>query len=196
MFAGYSTSFWTYAVLKFICSAAMPCIVFSSHSLIIEIFRKEQRKNAVIFKEIMWPLGSLILVPIFYYTRHWTHFHLWTGGICALAFPALLVIPESPRWLSVNSKVELAEREIFKMARWNGRCLSTIEKRQISSILGQFQRHNYLNDGERLSIKDMFNSKNLTKTLIMMLNWITVCVTCFTLSLNVTTPMFKELPLY
>ena len=186
MFAGYSPNFWTYAILKFICTAALPCIWFSSHTLIIEIFGKDYRKNAVVIKEVLWPFGGLGLVIVFYLTRHWTYFHLWTGGLCAMAIPAFLIIPESPRWLSVNCKGEMAERVFLKIARWNRRNLSHDDKLKINSILRRLENNVDSNQEKKLGFRDMMNSKNVNKTIIIMLNWIIVCVTTFTLALNVT----------
>ena len=186
MFAGYSTDFWMYAILKFLCTAALPCIWFSSHTLIIEIFGRDYRKNAVVIKEVLWPFGGLGLVIVFYLTRHWKYFHLWTGALCAMALPAFLIIPESPRWLSTNSQSEEAERVLLKIARWNRRNLSRDEKQKIASILGKVQDNVDLNQEKKLGFRDMMNSNNAKKTIVIMLNWIIVCVTCFTLALNVT----------
>ena len=186
MFAGYSPNFWTYAILKFICTAALPCIWVSSHTLIIEIFGKDYRKNAVVIKEVLWPFGGLGLVIVFYLTRHWTYFHLWTGGLCAMAIPAFLIIPESPRWLSVNCKGEIAERVFLKIARWNRRNLSHDDKLKINSILRRLENNVDSNQEKKLGFRDMMNSKNVNKTIVIMLNWIIVCVTTFTLALNVT----------
>ena len=185
-FAGYSNNFWTYAILKFICTAALPCIWFSSHTLIIEIFGRDYRKNAVVIKEVLWPVGGLGLVLLFYLTRHWTYFHLWTGGLCALALPALLIIPESPRWLSVNGKCKMAELVLLKIAKLNRRDLPNDKKQKIASILRELERNVDLNKEKTLGIRDMINLKDFKKTIIIMLNWIIVCITCFTLALNVT----------
>ena len=186
MFSGYSNDFWTYAVLKLICISALPCIWFNSHNLVIEIFSKDRRKNAVVIKEILWPIGGLGLVIVFYLTRHWTYFHLWTGGLCAFALPAFLIIPESPRWLSANSKSEMAERELLKIARWNRRNLSNNQKEKISIILRKLENDVNVDQEKKLGLKDMMDSNNFWKTIIIMSNWIITCVTCFTLALNVT----------
>jgi OCT family organic cation transporter-like MFS transporter 4/5 len=186
MFTGYSKDFWTYAILRFICTVALPCIWFSSHTLVIEIFTREHRKNAVLILGLVWPFSVLVVVMVFYFTQHWTYFHLWTGCICALAFPAFLLIPESPRWLIINSKRELAEQELLKIARWNRRNLSDDEKHKIASILQKIESTVNSDQEEKLGLKDMLNSRNLMKTIIMTLNWIITCVINFTLALNVT----------
>ena len=186
MFAGYAKDFWTYAILKLINTAALPCVWFPSHAFVTEIFSKEHRQKGVLIQEVSVVTAEVGIVMVFYLTRHWTYFHLWAGGICCLAFPAFLVLPESPRWLSVNSKRELAEQELMKIARWNRRELSQDEKHKIASILQKVERNANSNQKKNPGLKDMLNSNNLRKTIIMALNWIIACVTCFTLALNVT----------
>ena len=187
MFAGYSKDFWTYAVLKFICTVALPCVWVSNHSLITEIFATEYRRTAVVVKELLWPIAGLALVAIFYLTRHWTYFHLWTGIFCALALPPLIIIPESPRWLSINRQSKKAEQVLLKIARWNQRNISDEQHVKLSSILKQIETECEQQHEKDLGFLDMIRSKtNQKKTFIIMLNWIIVCVSCFTLALNVT----------
>ena len=186
MFAGFANDFWTYAILKLICMSALPCIWFNSHNLVIEIFSKDRRKNAVIIKEIMVPIGELGSIIIFYFTQHWTYFHLWTGGLCAVALPAFLIIPESPRWLSANSKRGVAKRELLKIASWNRRKLSDNQKEKINTILRKLENDVDADPENKLGLNDMMDSNNFRKTIIIMSNWIITCVTFFTLALNVT----------
>ena len=186
MFAGYSNSFWTYAILKLINTISLPCIWFSCHILITEIFGKEYRQNAVVIKELMWPIGMIMEIGLFYLTRHWVHFHLGVGGLCLLTIPAFLIAPESPRWLSVNGKWEDAEKVFIRIALWNRRKLSQEQKQKISSILQKLDNKVDLKQERTLGIRDMMKKNNLKKTIIMTLNWIIVCVTTFTLAFNVT----------
>ena len=93
MFAGYSNNFWTYAVLKLINTISLPCLWFSVHILITEIFGKDFRQNAVVIKELMWPIGMMIEIALFYFTRHWVYFHLGVGVLCLFTTPAFIITP-------------------------------------------------------------------------------------------------------
>ena len=186
MFAGYSTNFWMYAILKLINTIALPCLWFTSHTLVTEIFGKDYRQNAVVLKEIMWPLGMLLIIGVFYLTRHWVYFHLWIGGLCALTIPAFMIVPESPRWLSVNGKWEAAEIILLRMAKWNRRNLSHEEKQKINSILRKLDGKVDFEQEKSLGIRDLLSSENFRNTLVMTMNWIIVVVTSFTLAFNVT----------
>ena len=137
MFAGHSINFWMYAALKLVNTIALPCMWFSSHTLITELFGRSCRQNAIIIKDLLWPLGVLINVFIFYLTRHWITHHYWVGGFCLLTVPALVIIPESPRWLSGNGKCKSAERVFILLARWNRKQLTPKDKELVSSILSK-----------------------------------------------------------
>ena len=60
------------------------------------------------------------------------------------------------------------------------------KKQKIVSILRELERNVDLKKEKTLGIRDMINLKDFKKTIIIMLNWIIVCITCFTLALNVT----------
>ena len=186
MFAGYSSNFWTYAVLKFINTISLPCIWFSCHILITEIFGKDFRQNAVVIKDLMWPIGMMIEIALFYFTRHWVYFHLGVGVLCLFTTPAFIIAPESPRWLSANGKWEEAQKVLLRIGRWNRKKLSEEETLKISSILQKLDRKVDFKQERKLGILDMVKSNNLKKTVIMTLSWIIVCVTTFTLAFNVT----------
>ena len=186
MFAGYSVNFWMYATLKLINTIALPCIWFASHTLITEIFGKDNRQNAIVIKELMWPIGMLMIIGVFYFTRHWIYFHLWLGGLCLLSVPAFIIVPESPRWLSVNGKWESAELVFFRLAQWNRKKLTANDKEKVSSILRNLNNNLDVEKEQSLGVLHMINRENRTKTIIMTLHWIIVCVTTFTQAFNVT----------
>ena len=186
MFAGYSSNFWTYAVLKLINTIGLPCIWFASHTLIIELFGRDCRQTAVVVKELIWPLGLLPVIWVFYLTRHWVYFHLYMGGLCTLAIPACIIIPESPRWLVANGKWQSAEKVLLKIARWNRKKLSANERMTISAILSRLDRCIDYEKEKSPGICYMISHKYCKNSVIMTLNWIIVCITCFTLNWNVT----------
>ena len=97
------------------------------------------------------------------------------------------IIPESVRWLAINGKRYQAEKVLEKIAKRNGRSISFRQKREIKTILQYVEKeaHRKKNQ-ENLSPLDMLRKTHLKITLIMMLNWITVCVGTYTLILNTT----------
>jgi MFS family permease len=186
MFAGCSANFWTYAAIKFINTMMLPCIWFSSHVLITEIFGKDYRQNAVVIRNLMGPISMMITIGVFYLTRHYVYFHLWIGALCALTIPALIIVPESPGWLIVKGKWKSAERIFLRIARWNRKVLSAEDKQKISFILKKLNSNLDAEKEKTLGVFDLMSPDHLIKTSIMTLNWIIVCVRAYTLAFNMT----------
>ena len=92
--AANAPDFWTYSILKFVCTVSSPCIWFANHSLLTEIFGAEYRRRSVVISGLISPFIRMCLVAVYYITQHWISFHIWTGVFCGLALPALLIIPE------------------------------------------------------------------------------------------------------
>ena len=103
-----------------------------------------------------------------------------------LGLPCFLILPESPRWLANNGRKESCEEVLLKIAKWNRREVTLDQRQEIRAILSKIEREAHQTSEENLNILNMFRNGNLKKTLILLLNWITVCVGSYTLLLNST----------
>ena len=186
-FSGYAQDYTTYAVLRFIVCSALPCIWVTNHSLTMEVFGSHYRKTAVLVKDFIWPSCQLLAVLIYYANRHWTYMHIWSGVAAAVAWPCFFLIPESVRWLAVNGKPEQAEKILLQIAKRNGKTVTEEQRLEIASVLQEVERDaREKKNHEKLSPLDMFKKGNAKTTVIMVLNWVTVCVGSYTLLLNAT----------
>ena len=187
MFSGFSPNYTTYAVLRVISATCLPPMWLCGHSLTLELFGKEYRKSVVMIKDFMMPCSQLMLVLIIYTTRHWKYIHIWSGLACLIPFPCYFVVPESPRWLAINGKLNLADQILRTIARRNGKTLTEDERSLIKSTLILIEKDaNKTKGQEKLTPLDMFRRGHLIKTMILLLNWVTVCVGAYTLVLNST----------
>ena len=76
---------------------------------------------------------------------------------------------------------------IEKTSRRNGKTLTEDESRMINSTLILIEKDvNKTKGQEHLTPLDMFRRGHLMKTMILLLNWVTVCVGAYTLVLNST----------
>ena len=101
----------------------------------VSIFDAEHR---VLFYTLMClshTLLSLYLPLIAFLARDWRLLHICLGVSVAALVPALwLWLLESPRWLVVNGKVEVAEKMLTKAAATNGRVLLEQDVRELRKV--------------------------------------------------------------
>ena len=79
------------------------------------------------------PLGYYIFNLIAYVNRTWTGIHIWVGVVTALILPMYFLIPESVRWLAQNSKEDEAMDALLRIAKINGKNLSTDDKTKVGT---------------------------------------------------------------
>lgn len=77
-----------------------------------------------------WAIGYATLALIAYFCKSWQYiqvyfnkifffiFKLITAGLHTLSICLICALPESPRWLIVNNRVEEAERYIRRACRY------------------------------------------------------------------------------
>ena len=187
MFAGYSPNYEIYAVLRFVSATCLPIMWISGHVLTLELFGKEFRKSIAMVKDFFAPMSELVLVIIIYTTRHWTYIHLWAGVACLLPLPLYFIVTESPRWLATNGKIKEAEEILTNIGIRNGKEITENQKIVIRKTLMNIQKEANGEEGkEDLNPLDMMRPTHYRKTLILLLNWVTIVVGVYTLSLNAT----------
>ena len=187
MFAGFSSSYEVYAVLRFVSATCLPIMWISGHVLTLELFGKEYRKSIAMVKDFFAPMSELVLVIIIYFTRHWTFIHIWAGVGCLIPLPLYFIVPESPRWLAINGKIDKAEKILIDIGKRNGKKLSDTHKIIIRSTLIWIQKTaNEVDGKEKLNPLDMLRPSHRRKTVILLFNWVTIVVGVYTLSLNAT----------
>ena len=83
--------------------------------------------------------------------------------------------------------MDQAEAILLTVAKRNKKKLSEEERHIIRNTLASIEKNaNKVQGQENLNPLDMLRSGHLTKTLILMFNWVTVCVGSYTLVLNST----------
>ncbi|XP_028321855.1 solute carrier family 22 member 4-like isoform X1 [Gouania willdenowi] len=126
-------------------------------------------------------LGYMILPILAYFLRDWKHLQLALSVPCLLYIPFWWLIPESPRWLLSQGKVEEAEAILKKAAKWN--------KVQAPSVI--FEGYSPIK--KKRNIKESFNfflllkhSHIRTSTIVLCFLWFTTSLGYYSLSFNTT----------
>ena len=177
---GAVVNFYVYFILRLVTCIALPIMWISGHTYGLEYFSPKYRKLMICVKDI--PIAGYLLALLVYYNRDWRHLHFWTGTLCLVGLPAYFLIPESPRWLAANGRVDEAERVFLDIAKGNRRVVSPEQRKQMSSILERVD----LDADPELSWYDMLQPGYRLSTFVMLLTWICVCVTFYVLALSST----------
>ena len=69
MFGGYTYYYVCYVALRLLATSALPCVWISNQNLLVEVFGKAERKNAILAKEFVFPISQLVLTLIVYFVR-------------------------------------------------------------------------------------------------------------------------------
>ena len=103
---------------------------------------------------------------IVYLNRTWTGIHIWCGIASACALIPWYIIPESPRWLAQNNKVEESMKVLLKMAKINGKNLSSDDENKMKNLVSKIAEESNKTEN-KLSPLDMFKHGQLIKSLIL-----------------------------
>ncbi|XP_050714823.1 organic cation transporter-like protein isoform X2 [Eriocheir sinensis] len=91
--------------------------------LTLEVCEPRHRVAVGVLTGIAWSAGTMLWGTLAYFIRGWRHLQLAASLPTLLAFPILLFMDESPRWLIVRGRFEKAKRVLEKAARWNKKTL-------------------------------------------------------------------------
>ncbi|CAB4069274.1 SLC22A4_5 [Lepeophtheirus salmonis] len=193
--SGFAPSFPVYAGLRLLNCICIPIQWVGAKSLLIEVFGTKGREKCVAIKDTFAPIYMVVLGTLAYLIRDYQNLHLSVGIICILSLSTWFFIPESIRWDIANNQKERARETLLKIAHDNRRVLSVESHELIDKILERI--HVEFMKSENMGkhqIWDMFKKGQRRISFILILNWITVCVTAYTLTLNITTLNFwKEI---
>ncbi|XP_056267786.1 organic cation/carnitine transporter 2-like [Pseudoliparis swirei] len=178
----FSTSWIVFTILGFISGIGQISNYVSAFVLGNEILTGNVR---VLFSSLGVCLGyafGYMMLPLLAY-----FFRGWKSLLLAISLPGLLYIPlwwfipESPRWLLSQGRVEEAENIVRKAAKWN----------KVDAPLVIFEDYGVHVDETKTNPKEQHNVFNLVKTknirnttVILCLLWLTLSMGYYGLSLN------------
>ncbi|XP_068456356.1 organic cation/carnitine transporter 2-like [Clinocottus analis] len=181
-FQVFSPSWLAFAILSFISSMGHISNYVSAFVLGNEILTG---KPKVLFSSLGVCLGfafGYMMLPLFaYFLRDWKSLVLAVSLPGLLYIPLWWLIPESPRWLLSQGRVEEAENIVRKAAKWN----------KVDAPLVIFEDYSIHADESKTHLKqqhnvfDLLRTENIRNTtLIMCLVWFSMNIGYYGLSLN------------
>ncbi|KAG8008534.1 Solute carrier family 22 member 5 [Nibea albiflora] len=175
----FSVSWTMFTILLFINGLGQMSNFVSALVLGTEVFTGSVR---VIYASLgtclAFAIGYMMLPLAAYFLRDWKSLLLALSVPCLVYFPLWWFIPESPRWLLSQGRVEEAEAIVRKAAKWN--------KVQAPMVIFQADKGNERNTvSKRVNVLDLLRKSDIrTTTFILCLVSFTMTVGYYSLSFN------------
>ncbi|XP_021380019.1 organic cation transporter protein-like isoform X2 [Mizuhopecten yessoensis] len=170
----WAPDFITFCVLRFLVGAACAGMFMTAFVIGMELVGPSKRVWAGIVIEYFFALGLVILGGVGYGFRQWKYTEIACAAPSAFFLLYWWFIPESPRWLISQGKIEEANKIIQKAAKVNK---VTIPEKILSA--------ESIEEPESGRLWHLFTSRVLlVRTLIIFFNWAVVSMVYYGLSLN------------
>ncbi|XP_043833518.1 solute carrier family 22 member 13-like [Dromiciops gliroides] len=168
--------FYVYMAFRFAVATAVAGYAISNVTLTTEWVSASKRTMAVVISQCSFSVGQIVLAGLAYGIRNWRLFQIAGTSPILLLFFYWWVLPESPRWLLTQGKVEEAKELVQKAALINKRSVSP-------ETLSQLAPEKAAPKGNAL---DMFRHPWLRKvTLILFCVWFVDSLGYYGLGFNV-----------
>ncbi|XP_026477381.1 carcinine transporter-like [Ctenocephalides felis] len=146
----------------------------------MEISHGDDRAHIAVIQCIAWTIGMCVMPLIMWAVGDWSTFMLITTLPCGLVLFGYKYIIESPRWLASRGKQERALKELTKIAKINGTCIS-------DEVLTFLEKNTSQKPEKVYGMMSLFSSVRLAKNTILMTGcWISSVVCLYTLILNIS----------
>ncbi|KAF7635138.1 hypothetical protein Mgra_00005420 [Meloidogyne graminicola] len=113
----YSTYFPMFLFIRFCGAVCNEAADLAAYILCMEITGTRYRAMVGSLLQAPWAVGYATLALIAYFCKSWQNIQLITAALHTLSICLICVLPESPRWLIVNNRVDEAENYIRRACR-------------------------------------------------------------------------------
>lgn len=150
----------------------------------MEIVGPKKRESMSILYQIPFNVGHTTLPLFSYFLRDWRWFQFAISIVSVIYISYYWILPESPRWLLANGKIDEVEKLLVTGAERNNRSTKTIrsdldEHMKRKALLTE----SALKEKARGTLIDLFRYPNLRiRTFIMGFNWLVCGLTYFGVS--------------
>mmetsp|Transcript_31916 Transcript_31916/g.90651 ORF Transcript_31916/g.90651 Transcript_31916/m.90651 type:complete len:560 (-) Transcript_31916:317-1996(-) len=147
---GVSTSYWVFAVWRFVVGIGVAGIGMCAYVLGCEYVGPSWRGFLGVAAQYFFAFGGILLPFMAFYVPNWRSLCILTGGSSLLYMVVLPTLPESPRWQLISGRKGDATATLAAIASYNGTHLpdvplaDTAVSSGTGAGLGDVVKHNVL----------------------------------------------------
>ncbi|CAJ0580871.1 unnamed protein product, partial [Mesorhabditis spiculigera] len=171
--SGFAPSWPWLAAIRFIVGSSIACVLVVFYTFICELIRPNQRVFLRAF--FNWGYARLIFTLICFICNHWRSAAIVTALVVSpVPLVAILLLPESPKWLISNGKEKEARSACRKLQYFAG------DETLFNEDLNQ------QSSGHRVhTMKDLLTDRTIAKrTVVLCVLWFSTSLSAFGSDLN------------
>ncbi|CAD5216167.1 unnamed protein product [Bursaphelenchus xylophilus] len=178
----YSTYFPMFLFVRFCGAVCNEAADLAAYVLCMEITGTKFRAMVGSMLQAPWAVGYAFLALIAYTCKSWQVIQLLTAALHTISICLICALPESPRWLIVNNRVEEAERYIRRACRDPPFPFSLCKFNKSSlpcdlELVKHAEQRKWVRQDQRANIVHILKSRILcVRTLIINFVWISTAL--------------------
>ncbi|KAK0394767.1 hypothetical protein QR680_000924 [Steinernema hermaphroditum] len=188
----YSTYFPMFLFLRFCGAVCNEAADLAAYVLCMEVTGTKYRAMVGSLLQAPWAVGYATLALIAYFSKTWQEIQIITAGLHTIAVCLICVLPESPRWLIVNNRVEEAERYIRRACREPPFPFSLCNFNKSSlpcdlELVKHAEQRKWVKQDQRASIFHLYKSPELCfRTVVVSFVWISTALVYYGLVIGLS----------
>uniref|UniRef100_A0A1B0DPS5 Major facilitator superfamily (MFS) profile domain-containing protein n=1 Tax=Phlebotomus papatasi TaxID=29031 RepID=A0A1B0DPS5_PHLPP len=168
-----STDFWTWAISRAVVGLTIPAVYQIPFILALELVGPAYRSFVTVMTCTFYTFSLMMLAGITAVIDDWRALSLYTSMPFILYFLYVFLMPESPRWLLAQGRLEEALKVLETMARVNGKDFPHWFRDKLQHRVAFRKLHGDAEKPQRrVGAFDLCKTPNMRlKTILITLNW-------------------------
>ncbi|XP_057337325.1 organic cation transporter protein-like [Microplitis mediator] len=106
-----------YIFLKLITGIGVGALYSSGYTILSEVANDSRRKILGVFTDVMYPVGTCIVVTLAYFITNWRYLQMTLAVFTIPLMILIWIMPESPQWLISQNRHDKAQKVIQKYCK-------------------------------------------------------------------------------